>query len=174
MSILYPLLPAIEAAQATNRSNTWLWIILFLIVVIVVWWLLSRATPHSGEGIEAHEEHGHEAHAEEEPAAPMATKGAAKKPAAVPAPEVAAKPDDLAILEGIGPKVKSLLAGAGITTFAQLAASELDTLNQILDSNKLQFLDPTTWPEQASLAAEGKMDELQELMDNLKGGRKVE
>jgi len=31
--------------------------------------------------------------------------------------------------------------------------------------------DPSTWPNQSQLAADGKMDELKILQDNLKGGK---
>jgi hypothetical protein len=32
---------------------------------------------------------------------------------------------------------------------------------------------PTTWPQQAKLAADGKWDELKKLQDELKGGKKA-
>ena len=32
-------------------------------------------------------------------------------------------------------------------------------------------MDPTTWAQQAQLAADGKMDELQALKDELNGGK---
>lgn len=88
-------------------------------------------------------------------------------------PEMTVLPDDLTILEGIGPKVNKLLQAQGIKTFSQLAATKFEDINAILIANGLQFMNPTSWPQQAKLAAEGKMDELQALMDNLKGGRKV-
>ena len=45
-----------------------------------------------------------------------------------------------------------------------------------LDAAGSQFAshDPTTWPQQAELAAAGKMDELKALQDALQGGREVE
>ena len=46
-------------------------------------------------------------------------------------------------------------------------------LKAILDPNGLQFIDPGSWADQASLAAEGKFDELKTLTDSLKGGRRV-
>ncbi|MBN1668426.1 MAG: DUF4332 domain-containing protein [Anaerolineales bacterium] len=79
--------------------------------------------------------------------------------------------DDLKQIEGIGPKVASLLAGAGITTFAALAAADLAQLNALLDANKLQMMDPTSWPQQAQLAAAGRWEELEKFQDALKGGR---
>jgi predicted flap endonuclease-1-like 5' DNA nuclease len=81
--------------------------------------------------------------------------------------------DDLKIVEGIGPKISSVLQAAGITTWAQLAATNADTLKQILREANIRLGDPTTWPEQAALAAEEKWDELTALQDSLKGGRRV-
>jgi predicted flap endonuclease-1-like 5' DNA nuclease len=81
--------------------------------------------------------------------------------------------DDLKIVEGIGPKISSVLQAAGITTWAQLAATDVDTLKKILREADIRLGDPTTWPEQAALAAEEKWDELTTLQDSLKGGRRV-
>ena len=93
----------------------------------------------------------------------------------VPEPALVTKPtlppDDLRRVEGIGPKVASLLAEAGMTTFAALAAAEVGQLEAILEANKLQMMDPTSWPEQARLAAAGEWDALEALQDDLKGGR---
>lgn len=83
-------------------------------------------------------------------------------------------PDDLTRIEGIGPKISGLLQAAGITTFAQLAATDVSRLKQILAEADLAALaNPTTWPEQAGLAAAGKWDALETLQDELKGGRRV-
>jgi len=49
-----------------------------------------------------------------------------------------------------------------------------DNLRQILTEAGLAALaDPSTWPEQAGLAAAGKWDALKVLQDELKGGRRV-
>jgi predicted flap endonuclease-1-like 5' DNA nuclease len=81
--------------------------------------------------------------------------------------------DDLTMVEGIGPKISSLCLDSGISTFAELAATEVDRLRQILADARLTHLaDPTTWPEQASLAAAGQWDRLAALQDELKGGRR--
>jgi len=37
-------------------------------------------------------------------------------------------------------------------------------------SSTLAHLDPTSWPKQAKMAAEGKWDELKEWQDSVKGG----
>ncbi len=96
--------------------------------------------------------------------------------AETPATEVAATAtgtDDLTIVEGIGPKIAELLNAAGITTFAQLADADDATVQQVLTDAGPRFNvhDATTWNEQAALARDGKMDELKELQDRLKGGK---
>lgn len=104
----------------------------------------------------------------EEPAAPIEAKPAApRKPAAK-----AEKGDDLAKIEGIGPKISGVLKAAGITTFAQLAEAEVERLQEILQDADLRLAKPESWPEQAALAAAGKWDELDRLQEELKGGRR--
>ncbi len=97
--------------------------------------------------------------------------------AAIPssAPPIATM-DDLTLIEGIGPKIEGLLKAAGINTFAQLARSSTDTLKQILTDAGPRFRmhNPTTWPQQAQLAANGDIESLKTLQDELKGGRFVE
>jgi large subunit ribosomal protein L21 len=133
----------------------WVWLILIIVIILIVWWAMSRSTK---------EEPDIEAHVEDEVIEDELEEVMEAAPS---------EPDDLAALEGIGPKVQSLLYEAGINTFTQLAEADTAKLNEILDANGLQMLDPATWPEQAKLASEGKMEELQKLQDELKGGRKV-
>ena len=86
----------------------------------------------------------------------------------------ATEPDDLKRIEGIGPKIASLLQAAGITTFAHLASTDVRKLKKIIAEAGLTALaDPTTWPEQATLAATGEWDALEALQDELKGGRRA-
>lgn len=81
--------------------------------------------------------------------------------------------DDLKLIEGIGPKISSVLMGAGITTFAQLAATSPDALRRILNDAGLSAInDPATWPDQAALAADGNWDGLALLQNELRGGRR--
>ncbi len=81
--------------------------------------------------------------------------------------------DDLAIIEGIGPRIAELFNNAGITTFAQLADAQDEAVQQVLTEAGPQFNvhDATTWNEQAALARDGKWDELKELQDRLKAGK---
>lgn len=83
------------------------------------------------------------------------------------------KPDDLKKIEGIGPKIEEHLNNGGISTFAELAMASFEQLKEILDNAgpRYRMHDPSTWPQQATLAAAGKWDELKVLQDSLNGGR---
>ena len=81
--------------------------------------------------------------------------------------------DNLAKIEGIGPKVAKTLNNAGILTFEDLANAKVEDIQKILTDAGLRMMDATTWPEQARLAADGNWDALQSLQDDLSGGRKA-
>ena len=91
-------------------------------------------------------------------------------PEAIPLEHVLEEAEDLTRIGGIGPKVSQLLLSGGIATFGQLAATEVDELRRILREAGLAMMDPSTWPEQANLAAEGKWDELSDQREQLRGG----
>jgi predicted flap endonuclease-1-like 5' DNA nuclease len=76
-------------------------------------------------------------------------------------------------IEGVGPKVASILNDAGITTFQQMVDAGADKLEAILDAAKLQMIDADTWPEQAKLAATGDWEALEKLQDELSGGKRA-
>jgi predicted flap endonuclease-1-like 5' DNA nuclease len=82
------------------------------------------------------------------------------------------KKDDLTKIEGIGPKIQSLLNNAGIYTFKQLSETALDKLKKILEDAGPRFRmhKPVTWAKQAKLASQKKWDELKKWQDELKGG----
>ncbi len=83
------------------------------------------------------------------------------------------EPEDLSRIEGIGPKIDSVLKVAGITTYSQLAETEVNQLQVILKEVGLSRFNPETWPEQASLAAQGNWDGLSALQEELRGGRRA-
>jgi predicted flap endonuclease-1-like 5' DNA nuclease len=164
-------------------------LLLFGVVVVlalVLWWLISRSSkPREAPVIEI------EIPAGELKAVPPAAvvespDVAAETPAMVKveprAPEKPAAPDDLAgpdnleRIEGIGPKIASVLRAAGIVTFAQLAATDVSRIEQILEEKSprlRRLVHPATWPEQASLAASGDWEALEALQHELKGGRRA-
>lgn len=82
-------------------------------------------------------------------------------------------PDDLKVVEGIGPKIEELLHEAGIRTFGQLAVASPERIKEILHAAgpRFQIHDPATWPKQAALARDGQWDELKAWQDALKGGK---
>ena len=104
--------------------------------------------------------------AEAKPAA-KETKKAETKPA------TESKPDDLKKIEGIGPKIASILVNAGIDTFAKLAEKDPEEIREILlkEGKRYASHNPATWPRQAKLAAEGKWEELKKWQDELDGGK---
>ena len=112
---------------------------------------------------------------EEAPKAPKAEKVVETTEAAPKAPKASKKGDDLTLIEGIGPKAAEALVAAGIDTFVKLAKASAEEVKAILDAStsKVQHLDPGTWAQQAQLAADGKMDELKKLQDELNGGKAV-
>jgi small subunit ribosomal protein S2 len=79
--------------------------------------------------------------------------------------------DDLIRIEGIGPKISTVVFAAGITTFAELSSTDVERLEAILDEAGIHTANPSTWPEQARLAAQGQWDDLKELQDKIKNGR---
>lgn len=163
-------------SQAQNTPTKWFWVVLILVVVLpILWWWLHR--DDGKEPSRAAEEEVSQA-AEIDVVPSFSVAGTSPPPEQVTPPATPQAepptPDDLKRIEGIGPKISSLLQGAGIITFAQLAESSVDRLKQIVDAAGLSSIaNPSTWPEQAALAAAGKWDELEALQDELKGGRRV-
>ncbi len=121
----------------------WVWVVIILLIILLVFLAAYWNSKKSGEDVEVHA-------AEEAPA----------------------EPDDLTKIEGIGPKIASVFNAAGITNFAQLAGFDVEKLQKILDDAGIRLGDPSTWAEQAKLAAEGDWDALQKLQDELQGGRR--
>ena len=84
----------------------------------------------------------------------------------------ATKADDLKKVEGIGPKIASIFAEAGIDSFKKLAKTDVSKLKEILEAAGSQYANkvPDSWPAQAQMAADGKWDELAKWQEDVKGG----
>lgn len=182
----------------------WLTSIIVLAVVVFITWLaISYQATLTDTSSQGHHEAAHSAHEEHtdhgdqhgvvntvhtdasvepdhspvpEPAPGPAAAAVTAAPRGTPetAPVEPIKQDDLVIIEGIGPKLASVLQAAGIQTFAQLAEMEAEKIKDILgaaDARLARIADPTSWPAQAKLAAAGDMEALKAFQDQLKGGR---
>jgi predicted flap endonuclease-1-like 5' DNA nuclease len=82
-------------------------------------------------------------------------------------------PDDLEVIEGIGPKVAEALRQHGVVSLAHLAVAAPGDLKIALDraGSSFRMADPTTWPEQAGFCIRNDWAGLKELQDRLTGGR---
>ena len=70
--------------------------------------------------------------------------------------------DNLQIVEGIGPKIESILKSAGVNSWLELANAEPEKLTGILTDAgpRYKMHNPSTWPEQAELAHKGDWTKL--------------
>ena len=146
-----------------DREFPWLWfgIKVGIVTALIVWWLLDQKNKKLRQ--------------------PAYTKDTFSPNRSIPLPDenlplvdepqqISPKPDDLRKIEGIGPKIQTTLQAAGIQTYAQLAAKKPADLKQILVDAGIRLGNPTTWPEQAALAAAEDWDQLKTLQRTLKGG----
>ena len=157
--LLIPLSCLILLPGCTKQSNTsaqpwWVWmlIVMGIIALIYLLWLIFQKPVEAA------------------PQKPLRM----AEPVAAPAQETTGSAnlyDDLTRIEGIGPKINAVLQGAGITTYQLLADLDSEKIKEIITNAGIRLADTTTWPRQAQLASEGKMDELKKLQDSLKGGR---
>jgi hypothetical protein len=81
--------------------------------------------------------------------------------------------DDLTRIEGIGPKIQSTLRMAGIHCYNDLVLADPAWLREVLLKANLRLADPTTWPKQAQMLAEGKLAEFEKFTSELRGGRQI-
>ena len=147
--------------SAESTRNWGIWVILLVIGIIILWWLLQ------GEG----QEPSNRTNPNIVVTPPTTPNAPVRVTVTTTAPVAVA--DDLTKIEGIGPKIKSVLHDAGIKTFADLAQADVANLRQILANAGLRVNDPATWPEQAALAAAGQWAELQQLQARLNAGRRA-
>lgn len=160
---------SVVSQQQQGGLPWWVWFVLIVLIIFIFALLWSRlglgkggqdlAMPFKDAGT-----------VKEEPKEQVAVP--AKAQAIAPAP-LQTKDDDLTMIEGIGPRIAAALKEVGISTFAQLAVLDLDTLKKTLRDADLNLADPTSWAEQSKLLVEGKMEELKALQDTLKAGRRA-
>ncbi|MAS35297.1 MAG: hypothetical protein CL610_14890 [Anaerolineaceae bacterium] len=84
------------------------------------------------------------------------------------------EPDDLTVVEGIGPKMSSALIDAGISTYEKLAAASEADIRTAIQAAGMRFAPSVpTWSQQASYAAKDDWDGLKEYQSTLRSGRKA-
>lgn len=106
--------------------------------------------------------------------ATVRSNGHSASPAAYRASPVskAGEPDDLKIVEGIGPKMEKALHAAGIDTFVKLSKATVEELKVAVEAAGMSFAPSIpTWAKQALYAVRGDWDGLKEYQDRLTGGR---
>ncbi len=93
--------------------------------------------------------------------------------AAKSTPYAKLKSDNLQIVEGIGPKMESVLHENGVTTWSDLSGKSEDDLRNILNKygDKYRIIYPSSWSAQASKAAAGDWEGLISLQKSLDGGK---
>lgn len=104
-----------------------------------------------------------------------ATGRGSRGPSAVQLTGTEQRPQDLQLIEGIGPKIAALLIEHGINDLGQLAETPVERLRTILGGagKRFRLADPATWPRQAVLAAAGDWGALTELQAQLRAGRQA-
>lgn len=83
--------------------------------------------------------------------------------------------DDLTIIEGIGPAIAGLLSASGLNSWRALADADGDFVKGILNDAGPNYSvhNPATWSKQAALAADGEWQALEELQNELEGGKEA-
>jgi predicted flap endonuclease-1-like 5' DNA nuclease len=199
-SLMIGLLLGVNAmARPEKDANLLMWAIFFLIAAIGFWFWVSReqrtAEEAAEDAIDAAEgiKKKVEIKSADDKPAPAPTPSPAPEPrAAAPTPPPAPTPrpepdapvpqtakassaeaDDLTRIEGIGPKIASILLAAGIDSFAKLAAMSEDAVLATVKAGGLRITpNVNTWAEQAKLAANGDWDGLARLQQGLRGGKR--
>ncbi len=85
----------------------------------------------------------------------------------VPEPE----PDDLTVIEGIGPKLSEVLVAAGLTTYRDMASATEERLQEILRAAGQTSPSTSTWGKQARLLADGDRAGFDAYAEHLVAGR---
>ena len=93
----------------------------------------------------------------------------AKRKATAPRKIRTVKADNLKLIEGIGPKLETILLENGIITFKDLSKAKVATLRTILEKAgpRYNVHNPSTWAKQARFAANGKMADLKKYQGTL-------
>ncbi len=173
------------------RKNKLFWLLVaFFVPVAVAWWRRQEQvrrgrpwTSHPAEPSTGRVSPGYElaTRPETQPLArkqrrtvTVVTAPETARPGTDPEPEIERMPAAMAdfnSLEGIDESVSQLLYSAGITSFEELAGTDLDRLAEILYDAGLPEVDPLTWPRQARLIVQGRWNDLAALQNDIQAGQ---
>jgi predicted flap endonuclease-1-like 5' DNA nuclease len=190
-------------ARPEKDANLLMWAIFFLVAALSFWFWVSREQRtaedaaedaiNAAEGVKKRVEiksadEKTEVKVEPAPAPSPAPRAAAPTPPPAPTPRpepdapvpatdtamaASAGSDDLTRIEGIGPKIASILLEAGIDSFAKLAAMSEEAVLATIKAGGLRITPSVnSWAEQAKLAADGDWDGLAQLQQRLRGGKR--
>jgi len=161
------------AVEEQGRGWFWWGISLGALLGLLIWWLLKQKAADEKKTTALRLKQ--IVLRDDEPEAEPGTTAPSEKEAQGNVPESSDRgtPDDLKLIEGIGPRSAQVLNEAGVTSFSKLAGMGPDSIQGILREGNVRVPYPETWPEQAALAAAGKWDDLKTLQDTLQGGRRV-
>jgi len=154
------LLTALGTIENDNITVSLLLVGLALVILGVGGWLILLRPWEKFDDLKTPYYVGHEERAH-----------AAEGVTAFTGPGRPAGPDDLTLIEGIGPKSAAALAAAGITRFEQVAALSAEELEKTIKERKVRLVGSTaTWPIQAHFAASGDLTALHDFQARIKGG----
>ena len=76
--------------------------------------------------------------------------------------------DDLTLVDGVGPKIAGLLTDAGIDSWRALADADVERLRLVLAEAgpRYRMHDPSSWPTQGRLLAEGRWQDFRDLTND--------
>lgn len=101
--------------------------------------------------------------------------GASQRPNGTPDVEAAREvlgtkvtANDLTVVEGVGPKIAGLLTDAGIDTWRALGDVDVERLRLVLAEAgpRYRMHDPSSWPTQGRLLADGRWQDFRDLMND--------
>ena len=151
-------------AEKKDRSWFWWGINIGVLLALGLWWWLDKQSK-AAKAVKV------------QPLVLPQDDDEIEEPLEAPSPAVVkqgvVEPDDLKLIEGIGPRSAQVLAEAGTLTYSKLAAMHPDDIQAVLRAAKVRVPYPETWPEQAGLAAAGDWEALKDLQGKLKGGRRA-
>ena len=82
-------------------------------------------------------------------------------------------PDDLKLVEGIGPKIAEHLGRHGLRTWNEVARAKPEEIRKVLDEagDRFQSHDPSSWPKQCRLMVEQRWEELRKYQIKMQRAR---